>query len=450
MKAPFSLRMRLTAIILVPLLAVAFLVGLWQTNNARRTATEVFDRSLLSAALAVANDVLISGGDALSPRTRDILSDTSGGMVFYHVYAPDGVIVAGYATPPVGIAATPVEASGPMTFSATYQGRDVSGVRLQQQGQIDGFSGVFTTTVWQDTSVRAGFVRALVTRTIIAISGLMVSLALIVWFGVGIGLRPLIDLEDAIARRSSDDLAPIQRAVPVEVSGITTTLNRLFGQVSRTMSAQSDFLSNAAHQLRNPIAGILSLAEAVVSAPDGEKAKDRAEELLDAARSAAELSQQLLLLDRAKAISPAREFRSIPFANALQGWVCELEKKSRIPIDLLVSQDPGNVSCDPTMVREALRNLVDNAQKHGGSELTGIEVKLDVEHQYVVLCVSDDGRGVTTADIGKVRDRFSQVAPTSGSGLGLSIVEAVAEAHGGDIEVILPAKGLRVVMRLQA
>ena len=60
-----------------------------------------FDRSLLSTALAVSRDVAVSGGDALSRGDRDLLRDTSGGAVFYHVYAPDGVFVTGYATPPV-------------------------------------------------------------------------------------------------------------------------------------------------------------------------------------------------------------------------------------------------------------------------------------------------------------------------------------------------------------
>ena len=96
-------------IILLPILLVAALAGIWQLANAKATAADVFDRSLLSAALAVARDVAVSDGDALSERTRDLLSDTSGGTVFYHVYAPDGVIVAGYSTPPVGIQADEIE-----------------------------------------------------------------------------------------------------------------------------------------------------------------------------------------------------------------------------------------------------------------------------------------------------------------------------------------------------
>ena len=147
-----SLRVRLTAIILLPLLVVATVAGLWQLDNARRTAAEVFDRSLLSAALAVANDVAISGGDALSPRTRDILADTSGGLVFYHVYAPDGVIVAGYATPPVGIPRPEPEMTGPTYFDAVYLGRAVSGARSASAAAMNSFLAVSKSPLFQERS----------------------------------------------------------------------------------------------------------------------------------------------------------------------------------------------------------------------------------------------------------------------------------------------------------
>ncbi|MEL6427216.1 MAG: sensor histidine kinase N-terminal domain-containing protein, partial [Pseudomonadota bacterium] len=242
MTRTLSLRMRLTLIILLPILAVALAAGLWQLSTARTTAAQISDRGLLSTALAVSNDVAFSGGDALSPRTLALLADTSGGRVFYHVYAPDGVIVAGYATPPVGIPRALAQPTEPTYFEATYLGRDVRGVRLQSRTEIEGFAGIFTTTVWQDQEVRDAFVRDLMLRTLATILILVLSLALIVWFGVRIGLRPLLDLEDAIRRRSGSELHPIRREVPEEVAGVVSTLNGLFNQVSRSMSAQGDFI----------------------------------------------------------------------------------------------------------------------------------------------------------------------------------------------------------------
>ncbi len=448
----WSLRGRLTAIILAPLLIVAALVGYWQLANARQTATDVFDRSLLAAALAVANDVTISEGDALSLRTRDILSDTSGGLVFYHVYAPDGVIVAGYATPPVGIPAPSEEASAPVFFEASYLGSPVHGVRLQNRTQIDGFAGVFTTTVWQEASVRTAFVRDLLLRSLLAITGLIAAVAFIVWFGVRIGLRPLTDLEAAIASRSSDELSPIQRAVPVEVGGIVATINRLFGQVTRSMAAQSEFISNAAHQLKNPIAGVLSLAEAVQSAPSFEDSQQRSRDLLQAAREAADLSQKLLFLERAKAISPHAAMKKFDVDAAFRAWSDEMATASddEPQIAFASAGTLGQMFGDEIMIREALRNLVNNALQHGGPSLGSVDVRAQRANGTLILTVRDDGVGMPAGSVSAARERFRTVAPTSGSGLGVSIAEAVAQGHGGSLELHPLRHGLEVVLRLTA
>jgi len=449
-----SLRARLTAIILLPLLSLAAIAGLWQLDNARRTAAEVFDRSLLSAALAVSSDVAISGGDALSARTRDILTDTSGGPVFYHVYAPDGVIVTGYATPPVGIPRQQAETGEPTWFEARYMGRAVRGVRLQTRTEVDGFAGIFTTTVWQDEAVRSAFLRDLVVRSLITISGLIGALALIVWFGVRIGLRPLTDLQRAIARRSSDELLPIRRPVPEEVRGIVETLNRLFAQVSRAMASQQEFIANAAHQLRNPIAGVLSLAEAVQNAPDGKAARQRAADLVQAALEAADLGAKLLLFERARSISPPGLRESLALAPALQDWVAAM--RSGLPEGVALRLDApaelGTITADATMLREALGNLIDNALRHGGAELGEIVIAArvveDAAGEWVVISVCDDGRGMAEGDLDRAMERFGQIAATSGSGLGLSIVQAVVDGHGGRFRLRPRRPGLCAEMEL--
>ena len=446
----WSLRGRLTAIILVPLLVVASLVGLWQLFNARQTAADVFDRSLLSAALAVANDVANSGGDALSPETRDILADTSGAPVFYHVYAPDGVIVAGYATPPVGIPRADAGATGPSYFEARYLGRDVHGVRLANTTQIDGFAGIFTTTVWQDAAARSAFVQDLVTRSLVAICGLITSLALIVWFGVRIGLRPVLDLEEAIARRTIDDLSPIQRAVPNEIVGVVRTLNRLFEEVSRTMTAQTEFISNAAHQLKNPIAGVLALAETVVQAKTEEATKARAKDLLEAAQETAALSQKLLLLERAKAISPISSMEHFDLRDALEDWKTGFNRTlcEDVRLDVQVPDRSLSIYGDPVMLREAIGNLIDNAVRHGGSELRRISVQARAHATGVEIYVDDDGKGLKEQELNAMSVRFKQGTASSGSGLGVSIVDAVAKGHGGRFEFVSRDPGLRAALHL--
>lgn len=131
----------------------------------------------------------------------------------------------------------------------------------------------------------------------------VISSGVVVWFGVGLGLRPLLDLESAIARRSPTELEPIRRAVPVEAKGIVQTRNRLLDRISRRISSKDEFISSAAHQLRNPVAGLLARAEAVENAPTPDVAKRRSSELVQAAREACALINKLLSFERANGIN---------------------------------------------------------------------------------------------------------------------------------------------------
>ena len=88
---PHTLRFRLFVLILTPLLIVSLFLGYWRFSVAQQTANELFDRGLLSTALAISRDVASSEGDALSPSTRDLLTDASGGEVFYHATGPGDI-----------------------------------------------------------------------------------------------------------------------------------------------------------------------------------------------------------------------------------------------------------------------------------------------------------------------------------------------------------------------
>ena len=442
MKA-LPLRIRLTAIILVPLLVIAAAVGHWQVRNARTTAEDLFDRSLLTTALAVAGDVARSDGEILSSRTSALLADTSGGKVFYHVHAPDGAFVIGYATPPV-LPGRVSQTDGPEIYTAKYYGRSVRVARLRDITSIGGLSGTFTISVWQDLSLREGFARRLTSRTFVVIAALIGTVAVVVWFGVNLGLRPLLDLEEAISRRSSDDLGPIRRSVPAEAYGIVATLNRLFGQVAAAMDAQNAFISNAAHQLRNPIAGALAMAEAVRSAPTGDAAQARAVELVKAVRHVSDLAEKLLAFERAKSAMPTEAFDLVVAIREVVSSFSDAADTQSVRLDQQVPEEPVMIVADEVMVREAVANLIDNALRHGGSGLRCIKVLLAANGTMARVSVRDDGRGIEMADLNRALARFGQVRPGAGSGLGLSIAEAVAVRSGGRLAVDSDSAGLCV------
>ncbi|KUF11141.1 sensor histidine kinase [Pseudoponticoccus marisrubri] len=448
-----SLRLRLTLIILVPLLVIAVAVGIWQAQDARRQAADLFDRTLLSIALAISADVARSNGDALSIETRDLLADTSGGPVFYHAYAPDGVFVTGYATPPVPVGTRPDPDAEIAVYNALYYGREVRVLTLRDVTTIDRVTGEFTYTVWQDVALREAFVQDLSNRSLVVMAALIGTVALVVWFGVNRGLRPLLDLEDAISARSSTDLRPIRRKVPAETMGLVSRLNSLFAQVEQAMERQNEFISNAAHQLRNPIAGVLAMAEAVEAAPSPAAAQRRAGELVGTARHAADLANKLLTLERLRADPDALPTDPVALDGVVREVVDSHEQAAAargVTLGARLDRMPAVIPGDAVMLREALANLVDNALRHGGPELSRITVSVSRRNRVVEIAVSDDGAGVTPEQVPVVLARFGQASPGEGSGLGLSIAEAVARRHGGALDLDAAGPGLTVRLRLPA
>jgi len=437
-KNSLSLRARLTIVILGPLMVIATLVGAWAYFDAQTNAAGRFDRSLLSTALAISRDTAVTGGDALSEETRDLLRDTSGGAVFYHVYAPDGVFVTGYATPPVP--PEPVSPDPAQTYyDANYQGAPVRALRFSQSTSIDGLTGLFTFTVWQQTALRDGFVRTRTGPVFLIITSMIGALSVIVWFGVARGLAPLTDLEDAIAQRSALDLTPIKRRIPQEVTGIVGRFNDLVGELSRTLEAKNAFISDAAHQLRNPIAGVLSLAESVANAKSLAAARDRSADLADAAREAGQLANDLLTLERAQVAWPDDNgdlFDPLAIVHEISEKAMVKAQGQGVQFQAAVEPCDLRLFGDPVMFEQSVLNIINNALAHGGSGLRQINLTTRHVNGRLEVSVSDDGKGIAPENYERALGRFSQIGPNAGSGLGLPIAAAVAEAFGGGIALM--------------
>lgn len=450
MRRAYSLRLRLFTVIVTPLTILAILLGYWRFTVAQQTAEELFDRSLLAAALAISRDITISGGDLLSPSTRQLVHDAAGGEVFYHATGPDGIYVTGYAYPPSSN--PPTAASNALAFfEATYRGEDVRVLRVTERTTIEGITGDSTATVWQRMSDRNAFARELAARAGALMGGLLISLALLVWFGVHLGLRPLANLQDAIARRSPDDLSRIKRAIPEETQGIVKTLNRLFGQVERSFEAQQSFISNAAHQLRNPAAAVQSMAEAVRDAKDEDERDRRIVELVAASRRSAKIAVQLLSLDRLKQPAQEADFKPLELRDLLRSACADMGPQvlaNGLDFELKMADQDVWIKGDQIYLVEAVKNLIDNAMTHGGKSLSQITVSLQAEADTALITVEDDGKGLNPDQSEAAFSRFSQVGPSTGSGLGLAIVASVAERHQGRVKINDSESGASVTLVL--
>ncbi|WP_386806322.1 hypothetical protein [Litorisediminicola beolgyonensis] len=162
--------------------------------------------------------------------------------------------------------------------------------RMIEDCTIGNLAGETVVTVRRRISDSQAFACELALRAFANVAGLRVALALVIWLGVQIDLSPLNDLQAAIQQRSPDDLARIRRPVPKEVAGVVSTLNRLFGQVRDNIEADQTFISDAAHQLRNPAAALLAPAETLTNVKNEADRAARQTELISAARTSARLA----------------------------------------------------------------------------------------------------------------------------------------------------------------
>jgi two-component system sensor histidine kinase TctE len=115
-----------------------------------------------------------------------------------------------------------------------------------------------------------------------------------------------------------------------------------------------------------------------------------------------------------------------------------------------MASEPAHVHGDALLLREAIKNLIDNALKHGGAE-GPLQVALTVDATHCIVTIADHGPGIAAAEANTVFERFArgQSAPQGGAGLGLAIVKRVADSHGAHIDLSnRPGGGLIVTLRL--
>lgn len=429
-----SLRIRLLVLILVPLILISMLAVYMRFESARKTAESIFDRNLVMLCLAVSRDVANSGGDSLSRTTTSLLKNASGGDLYYHVYGPDGSFVTGYSSPPVVRDADALSFDIPIVFDATHLGRSVRAARLAENVSIGGITGASVVTVWQPLEPRQAFAKRMASQAGILTGLIVLSVAGLVFFGVRFGLRPLRDLEAAIIKRSNLDLRPIERRIPIEAQGIVARLNDLFFQLNEANRSKDNVISNTAHQLRNPIAAMHSMAYAIVHAKNETDTKERADELLGEIRRVARLTDQMLSYERIKGVE--HKLRLIDLHAVLHKIIEPAALKTLqhdVTFEFLPDQGTAFVEIDDILIQEAIFNLVANALDHGGPQLTTIKLRTRVHSDHVEIDVENNGAPIPARETSSLFDRFAQCINSKGAGLGLSIVAEIMSIHRGTV-----------------
>jgi two-component system sensor histidine kinase TctE len=272
---------------------------------------------------------------------------------------------------------------------------------------------------------------------------------LLVWLALSRGIRPLAELQERIRQREAGDLSPIDEGdAPEEVVPLVAAINDLLARLSQSISTQKQFLADAAHQLKTPLAGLrmqaeIALREIDAGRKDPQALKAALHQIALSSERAAHSVNQLLSMARAEDQEQALCPQPVDMAAVVQEVVRDfvpaaLDKR----IDLgYEGAEPGGAAMlqgQPILIGEMVRNLVDNALKYTpeGGTVTA-RVIADPFGQVIVLQVEDNGPGIPAGERAQVFQPFYRILGTGvdGTGLGLPIVQEIARRHDAELTV---------------
>lgn len=303
-------------------------------------------------------------------------------------------------------------------------------------------SGTQLIQVAQDRAARRGMARKLALRTVSPIFVMVPLLIFLVWWVVNVSLAPAERVRRQVASRRADELNEVSEdGLPDEIVPLVHELNLLFHRLRSAFDAQKNFIADAAHELRSPLAALKLQVDGLRRAADDSAREVAVLRLASGIDRATRLVEQLLMLARQQAGPADLEFKEhVHLANmvrAIVGDLWEAANARRIDIGLIEGED-GVVLGHPDALNILVRNLLDNAIKYTPSGGTvNVSVKRSGEH--VQFTAEDSGPGVPPDDRGRIFDRFyrgsGQQSGIGGSGLGLAIVKTIAEMHAATLTV---------------
>lgn len=262
----------------------------------------------------------------------------------------------------------------------------------------------------------------------------MIAAGLAGWAVARNGLRPVRHLTDAV-----EDIARTERLDPIPVEGrdevarLSMAFNSMLTALSASQARQRQLVADAGHELRTPLTSLRTNLDLLAQADASHQLspESRTELLADVRGQISEMTTLIGdLVELAREDPTVPPVEPVELAAVVSQAVTRVRRRTTT-VDFVVHTEPWWVTGDPAALERAITNLLDNAAKWSPP---GGTVTVELAHGTVM--VADEGRGIAPHDLDRVFDRFYR-SPESrtmpGSGLGLSIVKAVADRHGGEV-----------------
>ncbi|NRA86071.1 MAG: sensor histidine kinase N-terminal domain-containing protein [Rhizobiales bacterium] len=444
-----SLKSRLLLWLILPLLMVSAF-ALYDTKNyARITAHSIFDRTLAGSTIAIAERVGVTEDGSLDVDipyiALDMLTSSAHDRIFYRINFDDNEFLTGYKE---------LVASGEIVNKISYsQNQDIlfyNGIFRGEAIRLALYKGVaigaerrhnFEILLAETTKARDSLTQDILNSATWRLALILATALVFVWVGIVLALKPLTHLQQAIARRTPNDLHPITHKVPLEVESLISTINSFMTRLGNSLSALRNFTGNAEHQIKTP----LSIAKANIYLAQQTEEDVEQRRLLNISNNAItqceRILSQLILLSRVENEASSKSKLQFNLVEQVkQNIVREYPIAAQFNIDIGIKNnlniDEINITGNATLFDEMLHNIISNIFMHA-DRCTVVTVYLNEDRFYYYLHIEDNGIGIMPENYDKVISRFGQTdaSKNKGSGLGLSIVSEIMNLYDGGVKL---------------
>jgi two-component system sensor histidine kinase TctE len=419
---------------------------------AQGIANKPFDRALIYNAHALAQLVTVQRGRPqfnLPQSASEILRADDSDSVYYQVLGPRGEWLSGERDlPPPPEEETP-QPGDVRLRDAELRGVDIRVAYIWVRVPVEG-NPLALVQVAETREKRSVLATEIIKGVMVPQFVLLPLAVLLVWLALARGIKPLNQLEERIRARSPDDLSPLDhKTVPLEVAPLVDSVNDLLTRLNDSLATQKRFLADAAHQLKTPLAGLRMQAD--LAQREGTSTDELKQSLKQIGRSsirATHTVNQLLALARAEASGAQMSQQRCDLARLTMDVVRDsvpraMDKRIDLGYDGAEPGAPGVwLDGNPTLLKELVRNLVDNAINYTPSSddrpgVVTVRVLADTFGRVLLLQVEDTGPGVPESERELIFQPFYRAlgSEADGSGLGLPIVQEIARQHQAEISV---------------
>jgi signal transduction histidine kinase len=395
--------------------------------------------------------LLSSVDDAATGRVRDIIealdfdspAELDGGLlagdqrvIAVQVIATDGKVLRRSANAPDAPLLPASYFGDSLRSGITYDFSPNDDMRMSVQTADTG-TGRYTVIVGAGSESAESTVNTVALLLAIAAPIISAAAALVTYRLVRRSLRSVEDIRSRVSEISASDLA---ERVPVpprhdEVSALAITMNEMLARVEQGHAAQRRFVGDASHELRSPLASIISALEVAEDYPEALDRELTSGTLIPEAHRMEALVEDLLLLARADERALVLREEDVDLDVLAEGEANRVRRETEVEIE--VRTEPVLITGDTGSIARVMRNLVDNAVRHAKSR---VEIFVQHQNSSAVFTVADDGPGIRVEDRSRIFDRFVRLdsdrsRERGGTGLGLAIVAEILGAHGGTVAV---------------